>query len=149
MGPSTGAVASSTPSITATQPPAASVPVVGPQQSSTAIPVPITFVYNEATLTDDGRRAAALLLEYVTLKRFSAVDLSGHADERGTQEYNMDLSRERLETVLRALRDGGFKGKVDLLPQGKSEPYTGVDRSKYAHDDLMQLDRRVELRVAR
>jgi hypothetical protein len=34
------------------------------------------------------------------------------------------------------------------VPKGASEPFNGIDRSKYSLDDLMQLDRRVELRTA-
>lgn len=113
------------------------------------IPVPLMFVYNEATLTPEGRRAADLLLEYLTLKRLSDIVLTGHADERGTDEYNFELSRERLETVSRLLRNGGYAGKMDLIPKGKTEPYMGVDRSAYSGEALYQLDRRVELRVSR
>jgi len=80
--------------------------------------------------------------------RGRAFTLTGHADERGTQEYNLDLSRQRLDTVERQLRAGGFAGKLELVPKGKSEPFTGVDRTKYALEDIYQLDRRVELRVA-
>jgi outer membrane protein OmpA-like peptidoglycan-associated protein len=113
------------------------------------IPVPIMFVYNEATFTDEGRRAASLLLEYLKLKHFDLVALSGHADERGEGTYNMELSRERLDAVSRLLRDGGFAGSLDLMPKGETEPFTGVDRAKYAGDALYQLDRRVELRLVR
>ena len=70
------------------------------------------------------------------------------ADERGTAEYNMELSRKRLETVSAFLRKGGYNGKMTLVPEGASEPFKGVDRSKFSQDDLMQLDRRVELRNA-
>ncbi len=113
------------------------------------IPVPIMFVYNEATLTPDGERAAALLLEYLTLKHLTAVELTGHADERGTNDYNYDLSRERLETVSHLLKGGGYTGDLKLTPKGKTEPYMGVDRSAYSGEALFQLDRRVELRVTR
>jgi len=113
------------------------------------IPVPIMFVYNEATLTPDGERAAALLLEYLSLKHLNAVELTGHADERGTDAYNFDLSRERLETVASLLKKGGYTGTLTLSPKGKSEPYRGVDRARYPAEALYQLDRRVELRVIR
>jgi len=112
------------------------------------IPVPITFIYDEATLTAEGRRAAALLLEYAQLKDFNIVTLTGHADERGTHEYNMDLSRERLGTIARFLRDGGFKGQLDLIAKGETEPFSAVDRTRYGREDLWQLDRRVELHGA-
>ncbi|HEX2843512.1 OmpA family protein [Hyphomicrobium sp.] len=118
-----------------------------PTSSQDVIPVPIMFVYNEATLTSEGERATSLLLEYLTLKHLSAVELTGHADERGTNEYNFDLSRERLEKVSELLRAGGYAGNLKLTPKGKSEPYAGVDRARYSGEALYQLDRRVELRV--
>ena len=113
------------------------------------MPVPVTFVFNEATLTGDGRKAAGLLLEYLQIKRFPKVTLTGHADERGTEELNMNLSAERLQTVERFLREGGFRGQLQLVPKGKTEPYTGVVRSDFSQDDLYQLDRRVEMVVSR
>jgi outer membrane protein OmpA-like peptidoglycan-associated protein len=118
-------------------------------QSTSITPIPMTFVYNEATLTPEGRRATGLLLEYLNLKKFDVVTLSGHADERGLPNYNMELSRKRLLVILHLLRDGGYQGKLELLPKGSTEPYMGVDRSQYPYEQLMQLDRRVELRVTK
>lgn len=116
---------------------------------TTVIPVPIMFVYNEAKLTSEGKHAADLLVEYLTLKRLSAIELTGHADERGSNEYNFDLSRERLDTVSQILRDGGYAGELKLTPKGKTEPYEGINRTAYKGEALYQLDRRVELRVTR
>ena len=110
-------------------------------------PIPIMFHYREARFTDEGQKAAELLLEYVRLKQLGSLRLTGHADERGTVELNMDLSRDRLETVSRFLRVGGYQGTLDMIPKGKSEPFAGVDRKKYPQEVLYQLDRRVELRA--
>jgi outer membrane protein OmpA-like peptidoglycan-associated protein len=107
------------------------------------------FIYNEATFTDEGRRAVDLLLEYVKLKHLDSISLSGHADERGSEDYNMDLSRERLDAVASYLRGGGFSGKLDLVAKGKSEPFAGIDRSRFSGEALYQLDRRVELHLVR
>jgi hypothetical protein len=57
----------------------------------------------------------------------------------------MDLSRERLETVSRFLKEGGFNGSLELVPKGETEPFSGVVRSEYGREELFQLDRRVEL----
>jgi outer membrane protein OmpA-like peptidoglycan-associated protein len=119
-----------------------------PTPKRKSVPVPITFVFNEATFTEDGRKAASLLLEYLRLKHFDGVMLTGHADERGTDALNMDLSRERLETVASFLKDGGYEGRLDLVPKGETEPFTGVVRSEYDRDELWQLDRRVELVIS-
>lgn len=115
---------------------------------SATIPVPMTFIFDEATLTSDGEKTAKLLLDYVQLKKFKSISLTGHADERGTAEYNMDLSRKRLDTVAAFLRNGGYSGELKLIPEGASQPFMGIDRSKFSRDELMQLDRRVELRNA-
>jgi outer membrane protein OmpA-like peptidoglycan-associated protein len=118
-----------------------------PQKRSRTIPVPIQFVYRRATFTDQGDRAAHLLLEFLKASRIEEVTLSGHADERGTEELNMRLSRERLEAVRDYLREGGYEGRFVLIPKGESEPFTGVDRHTVAIEDLYQLDRRVELHL--
>jgi outer membrane protein OmpA-like peptidoglycan-associated protein len=125
---------------------AAAAPEAPPTRKS--IPVPITFVFDEAAFTGDGKKAAELLLEYLELKHFPRVTLTGHADERGTEELNMNLSRERLDTVAKFLKDGGYKGELDLIPKGESEPFTGVVRSQYSQEDLYQFDRRVELVIS-
>jgi outer membrane protein OmpA-like peptidoglycan-associated protein len=153
-GPAPAQAASSPPSATPIVAPAPATSTMTttlrdtPHLESASIPVPMTFVFDQATLTADGEKTATHLLEYLQLKKFAAVTLSGHADERGTAEYNMELSRKRLETVSAFLRKGGYNGKMTLVPEGASEPFKGVDRSKFSQDDLMQLDRRVELRNA-
>ena len=128
---------------------AALPPQTDPAQERTVVPVPITFVFNEASFTDSGKQAAGLLLEYLRLKQFKSVSLTGHADERGTEDLNLALSRDRLETVARFLKEGGFNGELELVPKGESEPFKGVVRSQYGRDELFQLDRRVELEIKR
>ena len=111
------------------------------------IPIPIKFAFREASFTEDGRKAAQLLLEYVLLGKPRSITLTGHADERGTPGFNMELSSARLAAVAQFLRAGGYAGELKLLPMGESEPFTGVDRSLFPRDELFELDRRVELRV--
>ena len=114
-------------------------------RSPQSSPAPITFVYNDTAFTTDGRRAAELLAKHLTSQQPAVVSLSGHADERGTDVYNIELSRRRLLVVADYLRDSGFAGKLELIPKGKSEPYTGIDRRSLPREDAFQLDRRVEL----
>ncbi len=103
------------------------------------------FVYRKAELTPKGREAAALLLKYFLAKDFKDVVLSGHADERGTNRANMALSKQRLLRIEQLLREGGFQGRLKLVPKGETEKYTGVDRSQFDTEELWQLDRRVEV----
>ena len=118
-------------------------------QSPPYLPVPVQFVYRRADFTEQGREAAALLLEYFKAKDFQAVVLSGHADERGSTGANKALSQQRLLRIREVLRAGGFKGRLKLVPKGETEKYLGVDRSQFEAEELYQLDRRVEVMSAR
>jgi len=109
------------------------------------VPIPIQFMYRQAVFTESGRKAAELLAEYLKLKKPESIVLTGHADERGTDAFNMELSRQRLETVAGYLKEHGFEGGLVLVPKGSSEPYQGVDRADFDRHTLWQLDRRVEL----
>lgn len=120
-------------------------PVRSQAAARAPVPIPIQFVYREASFTEQGRKAAELLVEYLKLTKPESIVLTGHADERGSDEFNMELSRQRLETVANFLREHGYEGRLTLVPKGRSEPYRGVDRSKLDRETLWQLDRRVEL----
>ena len=123
---------------------------VAPARETVAVPQePITFRYNEAEFTPEGYRAAAVLSQYVRARGLTVLTLSGHADERGSHGYNMELSRQRLSAVERYLRARGFDGKLLLLPKGDLEPYALPNRNTLERDYVYQLDRRVELRVYR
>jgi len=136
-------------------PPTAPAPAAPPPPSnrptpaamSAPIPVPITFETDEDLLTDNGERAAALLAEYLKLKQPAGITLSGHADARGSDGYNMRLSLKRLKAIERYLRAAGYSGALSLVPRGKREPYQGVDRRHLPLREIFQADRRVELRI--
>jgi outer membrane protein OmpA-like peptidoglycan-associated protein len=112
-------------------------------------PTPIRFVYDKATFTEEGRKSASGLVDYLRTQQLASVTLSGHADERGSDRYNMDLSRRRLDAVMQFLRENGVAGKLVLLPKGKREPYSEIDRRGLPKEHIYQLDRRVELQPAR
>lgn len=115
--------------------------------SRSPIPVPITFHTGAATMTGHGIDAAALLAEYLRLLSPKGIVLSGHADSRGPDGYNMELSRRRLEAIEQYLRGQGYKGQLALLPKGEQEPYQAVDRARLGRQEAWQADRRVELRL--
>lgn len=123
------------------------LPIAAGNQAVGGAPLPITFVYREATLTDDGRKSAQALADFLQQQKFEAITLTGHADERGTAQHNMDLSRQRLDSVAALLRQAGYAGRLVLIPKGESEPFAGVDRRSMDKEQLYQLDRRVELRL--
>ncbi len=130
---------------------ASSSPAKVPQGRTELIrprPVPITFAYDSTDFTPVGRRGAAALSDFLREQKLASATLSGHADERGSDAYNMELSRRRLDNVARYLRESGYAGKLVLVPKGRSEPYLSPERWKLSREDALQLDRRVELHLA-
>ena len=113
------------------------------------VPVPITFLTAETVMTSDGQKAAHLLAEYLRLTKPHSIDLTGHADSRGPDGYNLELSRRRLVAIEQFLRTTGYEGGLKLVPLGERAPYRSVDRSRLTLEQMYQMDRRVELQVTR
>ena len=111
-------------------------------------PMPIRFAYDSTNFTPVGTREAAALSDFLREQKLASATLSGHADERGSDAYNMELSRRRLDSVARYLRDPGYAGRLVLVPKGRSEPFLSPERWKLSREDALQLDRRVELHLA-
>ena len=114
----------------------------------TAVPIPITFLTAEAVMTSDGEKAARLLAEYLGITKPHSIALTGHADSRGPDGYNLELSRRRLVAIEQFLRGAGYAGGLRLVPLGETTPYRAVDRSKLTVEQMYQMDRRVELQVS-
>ena len=126
------------------KPPVAVVEREAAPQAS--LPSPITFIYDEANFTDAGRAQAAVFAAFLKERHVATATLTGHADERGSELYNIRLSQERLDAVVRYLREAGFSGKLVLIPMGKREPFAGAERRHLPEVEAFALDRRVELK---
>jgi OmpA-OmpF porin, OOP family len=70
------------------------------------------------------------------------VQLTGHTDERGTDEYNLKLSQQRVQNVADYLIQKGVDGKlITIFGEGKRKPLSsGKDEAAHA------LNRRVEIK---
>lgn len=109
------------------------------------VPLPITFETNSIQLTAKGKTAQADLLAIVKEKGYQHITLEGHADERGTAQHNKQLSQSRVEAIQKALKDGGYQGKIKVVGKGEREPMTLDDPKRYTEEEIWQLNRRVEL----
>src|SRR5262245_9299798 len=79
---------------------------------------PVFFDFNESALTTEATGALARDVE--CLKKVNRdVQLVGHTDPRGTQEYNLALSEKRAQSVRDHLGRLGVDGtKMTVLPRG-------------------------------
>ena len=83
----------------------------------------VEFELDSAELTPEGRALLDDLL--VALRRFPdvPVEISGHTDAQGTEEYNLDLSQRRAEAVLAYLvANGEDPGRFQVIGYGEAQP---------------------------
>jgi outer membrane protein OmpA-like peptidoglycan-associated protein len=110
-----------------------------------SVPIPVNFYTNETRFTPTGEKAMQELAE--AAKTMRMMKLIGHADPRGTAEYNMDLSRRRVEAVRAELLRQGIRAEIRIDWKGASEPFNvGVlpNADRLSREEIWQLDRRVE-----
>ena len=82
------------------------------------------FDYDKFTLRDDAR--TALATDATWLKRWPQTDIlvEGHADERGTAEYNLALGKERSKAVEDYLVSLGIApNRIKIDSVGKDQPF--------------------------
>jgi len=79
-----------------------------------------------------------------TLKRYPEVNIevAGHTDSRGSDAYNLQLSAQRAESVLKYLREGGVTNTLTSRGYGETDPIASNDT-----DEGRQQNRRVVLRT--
>lgn len=112
----------------------------GPKQCNWA---PIPFGFNEATLSSEGQSRLSELADCVkSTKASGKITLEGHADERGTEEYNLQLSNRRAASVKRYLVDLGIPAKsLDTVGYGETRPV-----NQASDEEAWSQNRRVEFR---
>jgi peptidoglycan-associated lipoprotein len=126
---------------TTTPPPATSGSTSGSVNSGVVAPTATVFYFDfdSATLREDSRallnaHAAALVAKP------QAVRLEGHADERGTREYNIALGERRAQAVRAYLLSQGVNSAIEVVSYGEEKP--AVDAS---NEYAWQQNRRVEI----
>lgn len=110
--------------------------------SCTAITV--YFDFDKFVVRDDAR--IAIDSQIACLQRLTGrVQLDGHADERGTTDYNLSLGEKRADTVRRYLAGAGVPGsRIRVTSYGEERPASN------GHDDAaFALNRRVEIHADR
>ena len=101
-------------------------------------------VYFEYNSTAIDRRSEVILLAhalYLGKRSGSRVSLEGHADERGTRDYNLALGERRAKVVSEVLAAKGSASQNQTISYGEERP---VDT---AHTEASwQKNRRVEIK---
>jgi peptidoglycan-associated lipoprotein len=83
----------------------------------------ILFSYDQATVESKYRDIIAIHARYLSQNPSARVVLEGHADERGTPEYNLALGEKRGNSVANLLRSqGASTAQVSVVSYGEEKP---------------------------
>ena len=99
------------------------------------------FDFDQSSLDADTR--AALDAQIARLKNTNdAIRLEGHADDRGTREYNLALGERRAKAVADYMAFNGIaRSRIETISYGEEKPVAvGQNESSWS------LNRRVELK---
>jgi peptidoglycan-associated lipoprotein len=83
----------------------------------------VQFTVDSAELTGDAQQTLSAQAQWLSKYPNYAVTIEGHADERGTREYNIALGAQRAAAVKQYLSTRGINpGRVRTLSYGKERP---------------------------
>ena len=83
----------------------------------------VFFATNSTSLTTASRDTLRKQANYLRKNKDLNVVLEGHADERGTREYNLALGEKRANSAKDYLMTYGISGKrISVISYGKEKP---------------------------
>ncbi len=93
------------------------------QEFQTVIGDRIYFIVDQVDLTPEARETLARQAQWLLKYPRVTVQVEGHADERGTREYNISLSARRATNARNFLIQQGVPGnRVSSIAYGKERP---------------------------
>jgi peptidoglycan-associated lipoprotein len=101
----------------------------------------VHFEFDSSALDEENRRIVEAHARYLVANPTLRVTLEGHADERGTREYNLALGERRAQAVERVMRILGVSaGRLTTTSYGEEKPLAPEH-----NESAWALNRRVEI----
>ena len=103
----------------------------------------LEFIFDEAIIVEDSHVALEDLTNLMIVRKSMKIKLEGHTDNRGTEAYNMKLSKSRVEAVRRFLTSHGIEeSRIDIEWFGEKRPIADNNT-----DEGRAKNRRVEFLI--
>ena len=99
------------------------------------------FDFDQSTLKEEGKAALKAHAAYLAASGTARVVLEGHADERGTVEYNLALGERRAMTVRRFLMANGASAEqLQVVSFGEERPAVlGSTEAAYSQNRRVEV----------
>ena len=82
----------------------------------------VFFDFDKSTVRADAQPVLAKWADWMKRYPSTPVTIEGHADERGTREYNLALGERRANAVRDYLAARGVSGQIQVISYGKERP---------------------------
>ena len=94
---------------------------------ATGVPDRVFFATNKSVLTTASRDTLRKQAAWLRKNKDIEITIEGHADERGTREYNLALGERRANAAKDYLMTYGISGKrMSVISYGKERPVNGA-----------------------
>ena len=97
---------------------------------ASGVPDRVFFATNKSSLTTASRATLRKQATFLRKNKNLNVTIEGHADERGTREYNLALGERRSNAAKDYLMTYGISGKrISVISYGKEKPVNPASTS--------------------
>ena len=101
----------------------------------------VFFDFDKSDIRPEFRAMLSAHTDFLVTNRGSSVVLQGHADERGSTEYNLALGQRRADSVREFLVAGGvYSDQIEAISYGEERP-----RALGSNESAWAENRRVEI----
>lgn len=107
----------------------------------------VLFDFDQATIRPDASNILTELANALKQITASAIEIRGHTDSKGSDEYNQTLSENRALAVLKALQQQAKLNHIEAHGYGESKPVAPNEVDGKDSPSNRQLNRRVEIFV--
>lgn len=100
----------------------------------------IYFDFDESIVSEEGQVIIQAHAEVLVSSPDATMIIAGHADERGTREYNLALGDQRAEAVSRYFQEFGVDvSRIKVISYGEEQP-----AAMESNEEAWRLNRRAE-----
>ncbi|AHG77742.1 OmpA family protein [Mannheimia varigena] len=104
------------------------------------------FDFDKDTLTTKGKEVVDNVAQQLKTSKAQQVKVAGYTDRLGSEQYNLDLSQRRSNTVKARLIQQGVSAQIEAVGYGKANQVKACDgESGQALKDCLRPNRRVEI----
>ena len=109
---------------------------------ASGVPDRVFFATNKSSLTTASRATLRKQATFLRKNKKLNVTIEGHADERGTREYNLALGQRRAETVSDYLALNGIsKSRITVKSYGEERPaVSGQNKKSYSKNRRVEIN---------